>query len=295
MRTEQLENFLVLAETLNFRKASEETYIAQPALSRQMQVLEEEIGAELFDRSKKQVRLTAAGNYFRYEVEKALNQLHRSVEKASLIHRGKAGVIRIGHASSAMHSIIPGLLRHMKKELPDLKASLMEGTNQLIFDQLYENGIDFGFVPNAFVTEGLSARTAYRENYVLILPKDHNLNRKNFNGLEDCMDEHWILHPQTEGIGYMEEILKVITSHGFSPKISHRSPNTSSVLRLVEAGMGIAMMGKSTLKGYEALNLKSIELTDLPWQLDMKLVWKSDRAKELKSHLNFLGEYLESL
>jgi LysR family transcriptional regulator, benzoate and cis,cis-muconate-responsive activator of ben and cat genes len=76
MRTEQLENFLVLAETLNFRKASEQTYIAQPALSRQIQVLEEEIGARLFDRSKKQVRLTEAGSYFRHEVGKVLKQLH---------------------------------------------------------------------------------------------------------------------------------------------------------------------------------------------------------------------------
>lgn len=293
MRKKQLENFLVVTETLNFRKAAEEIYVAQPALSRQIQELEKEVSAELFDRTNKQIKLTPAGRFFKYEVAKVLSQLNQSIKKASLIHQGKAGEIRIGHASSAMHSILPGLLRHMETKLPDLKASLIEGTNQLIFDKLHENGVDFGFVPNAFVPDGLSSLTVYTENYMLILPKDHRIDKANFTGLKDCVEENWILHPKTEGIGYMEEILNIITAHGFHPKIVHSSPNTSSVLRLVEAGLGIAMMGKSTLKGYDALNIKSIELTELPNQLDMKMVWKTDRERELESYLNFLRQYLE--
>lgn len=293
MRIAQLENFLVLTETLNFRKASEKIYVAQPALSRQIQELEKEVSAELFDRTKKQIKLTPAGHFFKHEAAKVLNQLNQSVEKVSLIDQGKAGEINIGHASSAMHSILPGLLRYMQTELPDLKASLIEGTNQLIFDKIDENGVHFGFVPNAFVPEGLASLTVYNENYMLILPKEHRIDKTNFNSLKDCADENWILHPKPEGIGYMEEILKIITTHGFYPKIVHRSPNTSSVLRLVEAGLGIAMMGKSTLKGYEALNIKSIELSDLPNKLDMKLVWKTDRQRELDSYLNFLRQYLE--
>lgn len=293
MRVEQLKNFLVLTTTLNFRKASKNIYVAQPALSRQIQELEKEVSAELFDRTNKQIKLTPAGHYFKNEVAKVLSQLNKSIEKTSLIHQGKAGEIKIGHASSAMHSILPGLLRYMEAELPDLKASLIEGTNQLIFDKLDENGIDFGFVPNAFVPEGLSSLTVYTENYMLILPKEHRIDESNFNSLKDCSDENWILHPEPEGIGYMEEVLKIITDHGFHPKIVHRSPNTSSVLRLVEAGLGIAMMGKSTMKGYEALNIKGIELTEMPNQLDMKLVWKTNRECELDSYLNFLKQYLK--
>lgn len=89
----------------------------------------------------------------------------------------------------------------------------------------------------------------------------------------------------------MEEILKIIGNYGYSPKIVHRSPNTSTVLRMVSAGLGITMMGKSTLKGF-ALDLKSIELTDLPYQLNMKLVWKTERENELETHLDFLKRYL---
>ncbi|APG64344.1 hypothetical protein LPB136_02695 [Tenacibaculum todarodis] len=292
MTTTQLQNFLILTETLNFRKASERIFIAQPALSRQIQVLEEEIGFLLFDRSRKQIALTKSGIYFKTEVSKILKQLDQSIKKGVLINQGKAGEIKIGHASSAMHTVLPELLRYMETNLPDLKSSLVEGTNEMIFDKLNDNEVDFGFVPNAFIPDGLSSLSIYKENYLLILPEEHRLNTSNFKDLADCKNEKWVLNPQPEGFGYMEEILKIIGNYGYSPKIVHRSPNTSTVLRMVSAGLGITMMGKSTLKGF-SLDLKSIELSDLPYQLDMKLVWKTERENELESYLNFLKHYLK--
>lgn len=291
MTTTQLQNFLVLTETLNFRKASERIFIAQPALSRQIQVLEEELGFLLFDRSRKQIALTKSGIFFKTEVSKILKQLDQSIKRGVLINQGKAGEIKIGHASSAMHTVLPELLRYMETNVPDLKSSLVEGTNEMIFDKLNDNEVDFGFVPNAFIPDGLSSLSIYKENYLLILPEEHRLNTSNFKDLADCKNEKWVLNPQPEGFGYMEEILKIIGNYGYSPKIVHRSPNTSTVLRMVSAGLGITMMGKSTLKGF-SLDLKSIELSDLPYQLDMKLVWKTERENELESYLNFLKHYL---
>ncbi|MAU15453.1 MAG: transcriptional regulator [Muricauda sp.] len=293
MTTTQLKNFLVLTETLNFRKASELIYIAQPALSRQIQSLEEELGFLLFDRTRKQISLTKSGIFFKTEVTKILNQLEQSIQRGRLIHQGKAGQIKIGHASSAMHSILPNLLQYMQVNLPHLESSLLEGDNDMIFDKLSDNEVDFGFVPNAFIPDGLSSLTVYKENYLLILPKEHWLDKSNFKDLSDCKNEKWILHPQTEGHGYMEEILKIMGDYGYSPKIVHRSPNTSTVLRMVSAGLGITMMGKSTLKGF-SLNLKSIELSDLPYQLNMKLVWKTERESELRPYLDFLKKYLKN-
>ncbi|MGS2765170.1 LysR family transcriptional regulator [Sinomicrobium sp. M5D2P9] len=292
MTIPQLENFLVLTETLNFRKACEHIYIAQPALSRQIQQLEEEIGVQLFDRTKKQIKLTSAGTYFKKEVFKLIHQLKQTIKITAQVHSGTAGEIHIGHASSAMHSILPELLRYMEREVPNLKASLVEGTNELIFNKLIDNEVDFGFVPNAFVPEGLSGNTVYKENYLLILPQDHFINKTTFKDLKDCANEKWILHPQTEGFGYMEEILKIFNAYGYTPNIVHRSPNTSSVLRMVAAGLGITMMGKSTIKGFD-LNLKTIELKKIGKQLDMKLVWKTERENELKPFLDFLQQYLQ--
>ena len=291
MNIAQLENFLVLSRSLNFRIASENIFIVQPALSRQIKMLEDEIGAELFDRTKKQIKLTAAGVFFAEGTVNVLNQLNQLVRNTAAIQKGEAGEIRIGHASSAMHSVLPGLLRHATKQLPGLKAKLTEGSNQAIFNMLQSNEVDFGFVPNAFVPEGLSSVTVYQENYTLVLPREHRINASNFGSLKDCDGENWILHPQVEGFGYMETILKILAGYGFYPNIAHRSPNTSTVLRLVEAGLGITMMGSSTIKGFD-LDLKCIELKDMPHKLDMKLVWKTSRQTELDTFLTFIRHYL---
>ena len=290
MHTEQIKNFLILAETLNFHRASEQTYIAQPALSRQIQNLEEEVGALLFDRSKRQISLTAAGLYFKNEVSNILKKLGHVKSQTALMAQGKAGEMRIGHASSAMHTVIPMFLSYCQQESPDLKVHLSEGTNEFIFNKLNSEEIDFGFVPNAFISDKLAGLKIYEENYVLILPKDHWISSSNFKTLSDCKNENWILHPKKEGYGYMEEILKVIGEYGYAPNIVHRSPNTSSVLRMVAAGLGITIMGKSTLKGFD-LNLKSIELNDVPYQLDMKLVWKKERFRQIKTYYDFFIEF----
>ena len=120
MTTEQIKNFLATAEVLNFHKASRSMYIAQPALSRQIKNLEEEVGAELFDRTKKQIKLTAAGVFFRSEMRRILENLEQAKKRTGQIHRGEAGEINIGHVSSAMQSVLPPFLKKITLSYPDL-------------------------------------------------------------------------------------------------------------------------------------------------------------------------------
>jgi DNA-binding transcriptional LysR family regulator len=136
MTTDQLKNFIIVAEVLNFHKATEKIYIAQPALSRQIQVLENEIQAHLFDRTKKQIKLTPAGLYFKNEAQRIIEQLEHAKKRTAQIFRGEAGEITIGHVSSAMQSVIPGFLKKIKETIPDLKIGLLEGTNRLIFSKI---------------------------------------------------------------------------------------------------------------------------------------------------------------
>jgi DNA-binding transcriptional LysR family regulator len=106
----KLKHFLLLAERLNFRRTAEDTYIAQLALSRQIQQLEAEAGALLFRRDKRNVTLTPAGQNFQKEAHRLVEQWERACWRTGQIHRGEAGEIRIGHATSAMHSILARLL-----------------------------------------------------------------------------------------------------------------------------------------------------------------------------------------
>lgn len=126
MDLHQLRHFLALAQTLNFRRTAETVFIAQPALSRQIQQLEREVDALLFKRDKRNVALTPAGTYLQGEATRLLEQLDAAFRRTAAIHRGEAGEIKNGHASSAMQSILPKLLISLRQETPGLRALLME-------------------------------------------------------------------------------------------------------------------------------------------------------------------------
>lgn len=136
MNSQRLKRFLVLADTLNYRRTAETVFIAQPALSRQIQQLEEEVDALLFRRDKRNVTLTPAGAYLRQEAGRLVGQLEGTFRRTAQIHRGEAGEIRTGHASSAMQSILPKLLVSLREKTPALRVLLMETTNRFQMEAL---------------------------------------------------------------------------------------------------------------------------------------------------------------
>src|ERR1700716_4361158 len=126
MDVQQLKNFLVLCDTLNFRKAAEQINIVQPALSRQIQLLENEVGALLFDRSNRTVTLTEAGLFFKKEANRILQDLNKTIARTAQLHTGEAGEIKITHSSSAMNTVVPSFLVKVKHKWPNLKTIVQE-------------------------------------------------------------------------------------------------------------------------------------------------------------------------
>src|ERR1700690_1479917 len=122
MGTQQIKNFLILCDMLNFRKAAEQINIVQPALSRQIQLLESEMGAILFNRSTGAVTLTEAGLFFQKEAQRILLDIHKTIIRTAQLHNGEAGEIRITHSSSAMNTVVPSFLVWVKNKWPDLKT-----------------------------------------------------------------------------------------------------------------------------------------------------------------------------
>ncbi|WP_338875701.1 LysR substrate-binding domain-containing protein [Spirosoma sp. SC4-14] len=287
----QLKHFLVLADTLNYRRTAERIFIAQPALSRQIQQLESELGALLFKRDKRTVTLTPAGLYLQQEAGRLLEQLDQTFKRTAQIHRGEAGEIRIGHASSAMQSVLPKLLISIREQTPDLKALLMETTNRYQLEALQNREIDVGFSPNVITPPSISSRVVYAENFVVLLPENHPIAVENFTDLSVLAQESFILPPQSEGNGYVESIQALCQQYGFLPHIAYESAYSGTVLRLVEAGMGISIEPISTLRG-QNLRIKTIELTNLPQKAEMRLLWLTERTTELAPFLRLVDRIL---
>ena len=287
MDIQQLKNFLVLCQTRNYREAAEQISIVQPALSRQIQQLEQEIGALLFNRNKRNVHLTEAGLYFQGECERIIQELEKASKRAAQIHKGEAGEIKIGHASSAMFSILPQFLVKLKNLLPDIKTQLIEISNRQLIDKLLNRQIDIGFAPNILPPAEIGAKIVYQENFVVLLPENHPVSKENFTDLSILANEEFILPPFSEGFGYVETLHQLCHQYGFHPKIAHESAYSTSVQRLVEAGMGVSIEPLSSI-GAINMNIKIIELENIPQKVQMVFLWLKERSTELSRFLEIV-------
>ncbi|MEO8403974.1 MAG: LysR substrate-binding domain-containing protein [Chitinophagaceae bacterium] len=280
MDIQQIKNFQVLCETLNFRKAAEQINIVQPALSKQIQLLEQEVGAMLFNRSKRTVVLTEAGIFFQKETNRILHDLNKTITRTSQLHNGEAGEIKVTHASSAMNTVVPSFLFKVKGVWPNLKTIVQETSNFEQIDMLLARKTDIGIAPNILVPPEINSKILYKENFVLILPKDHPLSKKRLTDLSILKNETFILPQVSTGIGYVEAILQICQGFGFKPKVAHESSHSTGVMRLVEAGLGISIEPISSVRG-SAMNLKLVELKSLPQKVTMTAFWLREREEEL--------------
>jgi DNA-binding transcriptional LysR family regulator len=280
MDIQQVKNFLVLCDTLNYRKAAEQINIVQPALSRQIQLLEIEIGALLFNRSKRTITLTEAGIFFRTEAGRILQDLDKTIIRTAQMHRGEAGEVRISHSSSAMNKVVPSFLVKMKHKWPNLKTIALETSNFEQIEMLLTRQTDIGVAPNIMLPPEVSSKILYKENFVLILPGHHPLANKKITDLSVLKDETFVLPQLSTGVGYVEAILQLCQGFGFKPKVAHESAHAMGVLRLVEAGLGISIEPISAVRGAD-MNVKLIELKSLSQKAAMMLFWLREREEEL--------------
>jgi DNA-binding transcriptional LysR family regulator len=288
-----IENFLKLAETLNFRKTAEEIYIAQPALSRQIMALEEELKVMLFKRNKRNVSLTDAGEYFREECQRILEDFERVRQRTYQIYNGEGGEIKIAHSSSSMQFLLPNILAKIQSKMPLMQTILNESTNVFGINALINRTIDVAFGPNMIVPKELNAKTLYAENFVILLPQNHWLLEETFSSLAQLSNENFILPPRNESSGYVESIEALCQAHGFIPKVVYQSGNSHTVLRLVEAGVGVSIEPKSALSG-QNMNIRHIELSENSTKSEMRMIWLRGREKELVRFFEIVEEVVDS-
>jgi DNA-binding transcriptional LysR family regulator len=200
------------------------------------------------------------------------------------MHRGEAGEINIGHVSSAMQSVLPPFLKKITASYPGLKIGLLENTNRLIFSKIINRELDFGIVPNAVAPEVMEEVTLYRENFVIVAPKDLKVNFTK-GGIKAFAKADWILPAREDGHGYNEILYRLFQKNGFTPKVVFQSPNASTNLRLVSEGLGVTIIGKSAIKSVQ-LNIKHYELSNIPAKVEMRFVWLKERKEELKEYIN---------
>ncbi len=269
-----LRYFLAVAEDLHFRKAAERLYISQPGLSRQIKQMEDELGIKLFERHNRKVELTEAGIYLKKEIEGNFKRFDDILNHAKLLHDGLDGNLKFGYVGSAMQKIIPDLLVEFKKIHPNVIFGLNEMDNKKQIQALLKQEIDLGFVRLERVPKGLEILSVFEDTFSLVLPKAHRINESNFKNLSQFKEEAFIFFDASYSESYHEKVMQIYDASGFTPLVSHYTVNASSIFRLVENNFGVSIVPTSLKLGYD-MNIKFIELKNIPQRTTLKVVWNN--------------------
>ncbi len=290
MNFQQFRNVIVLAQKLNFTRAAEELNIVQPALSRQIKQLEDEIGAVLFRRNKRNVQVTAAGEYFVREIDKLVSRMERITTRTTQIHHGEVGELRIGFTHSVMQTILPEILKTINEQMPGMKTVLREMNNHDQYVALQHGGLDFGFATNPLVPPWLRSKVLHVDNFVVLLPENHPVDEANYRDFSVFSLEEFIFPSPTDGINYVRTIESICIDAGFTPRVVHETDSASTSFRLVEAGLGISIEPLSSLRGHE-LPVRSIELKDIPQRAELTMIWSPELELEYPRLFELLNRF----
>jgi len=272
MELRQLRYFLTLSDELHFGRAAEKLFIVQPALTKQIQGLENDLGVSLFKRNKRKVELTSAGKYFREEVKHIVDKLERVKIQTRMVQEGNKGELRIGYVGSCIHTFLPDMLTVLHEKYPQIQTYLNEMTSSSQRVAIENGDLDIAFLRNPLPNQNLGQHLVYSETFSLIVPQQHPIDSDNFQGVHQLKHEKFILPPKNDGELYYQLQLSICEQAGFSPIIAHETVHGHTVLNLVDHGLGITFL-PSSFQHVTTANVKFIELKSIPQKAEITAVW----------------------
>jgi DNA-binding transcriptional LysR family regulator len=272
----QVRCFVAAATELNFRRAAALLNMTQPPLSRQIQLLEHNLGVQLFDRIGRTVKLTAEGRVFLADAERLLNlaeQAQTTVRRAS---QGKTGRVRVGFTGAAGYELIPELLVAAKQALPDIDVVLFELISVEQIEAFAANTIDIGFLRPLPSRQQLDCMLVDEEPLVVALPSGHRLCEYAQLKIEQLDGQPFIMHSPVQGKYFYERIMSLLAGSDVELNITQYIDQSPTILSLVRAGLGIAILPASAQRfHYDKVQFR--QLADVGAQAANSNAWRADQ------------------
>jgi len=242
MELRHLRYFAAVADTLNFGRAAAQLHISQPPLSRQIQALERELGTPLFTRGAQGVRMTAAGRALAPEARRLLRDAAALVDGARHLAAGGAGSLRIGFITPAAYNVLPRVLPQFRRRRPGIRLELQEMTSDVQSALLREHELDVGLVVPP-VEAACRYAPLVREPLIAALPAGRRWPRR--VPLGALAGEPFVLFPRKAGAGLYDLTVGFCRAAGFAPRIEQEAIQMPTIVSLVAAGMGVALVPAS--------------------------------------------------
>ena len=245
MGLRQLRYFVAVAEELHFGRAAKRLGIAQPPLSQQIQRFERGIGAQLFERTRRSVRLTPAGEALLPEAREILSRADRALSMVQDIASGKAGTLSVGFVGSASMLVLPELLKAFRSAYPAVDLELIELSTNEQYVALREGRIQIGCVRTPQSAAPLASTLIARERLVLVMPDNLGQDIPDPVPLNAMSEAPFIMPPRRLGHSFHDTVRAVCARAGFSPNVVQEAIQMQTILGLVAAGIGVALVPES--------------------------------------------------
>jgi DNA-binding transcriptional LysR family regulator len=276
MRYRRLLYFIAVADELSFTQAAERLHMAQPPLSQQIALLEKELGATLFDRSRRAVRLIPAGAALLPEARRLLADLDDTARLVRRVAEGSVGRLSVGFVPSAINGALSDLLREFRPGHPDVELTLRERAPDALLRAVRDRSLDLAvlYLPDA--EPDLAHRWLGSEELLLALPENHPAAAAPNIALADVADEPFVLPEQHDVPGLHAAVNAVLADAGVTPRVVQRGVwLMQTVLGLVAAGIGLAVV-PSSVAALRRTGVVLRQLDGAACRVDLAAVWRSD-------------------
>ena len=288
MELRHLRYFVVTGELEHFGQAAERLNIVQPALSKQIRELEEEVGTLLFERLPRGVRLTAAGREFLAHARDILSKVPIATERARRVAEGNEGVLRLGFVDTAIyHPKLPRLIAAFRRLRPGVHLELVQQTSREQGELLAQGKLDVACVYHRpLQVSEIEAERLVTERVMLVTPADHPYARRRFVTVADLKDQPFVWIPRVLSPPYYDLIYEACRARGFQLRVVQEGGSDRALLGLVAAGAGLTFT-LSSARSHKPQSVAMLPIRDLGQTLKLEAVWRRDSSNPALPH--FVG------
>ena len=275
MNHRQIQYFLSVAKYLSFSKAAEAHYTSQPSISRQIALLERELGFQLFIRNKHNVQLTPSGWILFEEFGALYEKAAAAVEKARQMGISCAGRLNIGYLQETNIEILIPLIKRFTRSFPEVEVAFEGYGFKTLREKLFSGGLDIAFMLSFELTNVpyIAQREIFSTTAHMVISASHPLAARADLTISDCKDECLIVAAETDSGSHF--CLSQFLNAGFSPKKIIRSATSESIIMYVESQSGVAIMDPSN-RFYRDPKFRFVAIEGEGARMSFNAAWRKD-------------------
>jgi DNA-binding transcriptional LysR family regulator len=237
----QMRYFVAVAQTLNFRRAAERLNVAQPAISRALRQLEDELGTPLMLRSNRRVELTEAGKVFLEGCRRSLASIDKTLEDTRRAREGEIGHLSIGYTDFAISGALPAIMQRFRGAHPDITVDLAHMVTITQLQALARGEIQVGFMTGPLAEPGLDRLTVQDERLVVVMAETNPLAELPAVPLARLAGEPFVIGQPAHWRHYLAHMTAVCQSAGFAPRIVQEAYNSEGIFGMIASNMGVTL------------------------------------------------------